>query len=142
MPFRSSEKIGGRSRAAVALQAAYYITTGVWPLVHRRSFEAVTGPKTDFWLVQTVGAVVAAIGAGLALAVRRGALSTELQATGALAAGGLAAIDVVYATRGRISLVYLADAAVEGLFIAALAAGSRDRPRESAMAGSPASASP
>ena len=134
MTFRSSRKTGSVSRTAVALQAAYYLTTGIWPLVHRRSFEAVTGPKTDFWLVQTVGAVVAAIGAGLALAVRRGDLSTELRTTGALAAGGLAAIDVVYATRGRISSVYLADAALEGLFIAALAGGT---PKALARAGVP-----
>jgi hypothetical protein len=45
-------------------QAAYYLMTGLWPLFHRRSFEAVTGPKTDYWLVRTVGVLVAAIGGG------------------------------------------------------------------------------
>ncbi len=28
----------------------YYLGTGIWPLVQRRSFEAITGRKQDFWL--------------------------------------------------------------------------------------------
>jgi hypothetical protein len=40
-----------------AFQAAFYITTGVWPLLHRRSFECVTGRKTDL-VAQTVGASI------------------------------------------------------------------------------------
>src|SRR5262245_40711667 len=32
----------------------------------RRSFERMTGPKAEYWLVQTVRAAVGAIGAGLA----------------------------------------------------------------------------
>src|ERR687897_547956 len=53
------------------LQAIFYIVTGVWPFVSMRSFEAVTGPKVDRWLVKTVGALVAVIGCALALANRR-----------------------------------------------------------------------
>src|SRR5215213_7149555 len=37
------------------LQAIFYIVSGVWPFVSIRSFEAVTGPKVDRWLVKTVG---------------------------------------------------------------------------------------
>jgi hypothetical protein len=48
-----------------ALQATFYVGTGIWPLVQRRSFERVTGPKADFWLAQTVGVTVAAVGLGL-----------------------------------------------------------------------------
>ena len=44
------------------LQAVFYIVTGVWPIVSMRSFEAITGPKVDRWLVKTVGALVAVIG--------------------------------------------------------------------------------
>ena len=36
-------------------QGAYYVASGLWPIFHRRSFEAVTGPKKDWWLVVTVG---------------------------------------------------------------------------------------
>lgn len=58
-------------RRVAALQAGVYLSTGVWPLAHRRSFESVTGPKTDFWLAQTVGVTVSAIGLGLAQAASR-----------------------------------------------------------------------
>jgi hypothetical protein len=36
-----------------------------------RSFQAVTGPKTDLWLVQTVGVLVTVIGLTLCLATFR-----------------------------------------------------------------------
>ena len=41
------------SRLARA-QGLYLLATTAWPLVHYRSFEWVTGPKADRWLVQTV----------------------------------------------------------------------------------------
>jgi hypothetical protein len=105
-------------RQLYAAQAAYYVATGVWPLAHRRSFEAVTGPKSDFWLVQTVGVLVTAIGGGIAVAFRRPAPSLELRVVAALAAAGLAAVDIYFVGRRRIRPVYLADAAIELLFVA------------------------
>ena len=107
-------------RHVASVQAAFYLGTGVWPLVHRRSFERVTGPKTDFWLAQTVGLTVAAVGLGLAHAVSRGrGVPPELRTVAAASAAGLAFVDVTFVTRGRISKIYLADAAAE----VALAAG-------------------
>jgi hypothetical protein len=110
------------------IEGAFYVGTGVWPLLHRRSFERVTGPKTDFWLAQTVGLTVAAIGIGLGQAVsRRRGVPAELRTVGAMSAARLALVDVSFAARGRISKIYLADAAAE----AALVAGwflARDRP--------------
>jgi hypothetical protein len=38
-----------------AARAVVFITTGLWPLVRSKSFEAVTGPKLEGWLVKTVG---------------------------------------------------------------------------------------
>jgi hypothetical protein len=111
-------------------QAAYFLITGVWPLVHRRSFEAVTGPKVDFWLVRTVGVVVAAIGGGLALSARRGP-SRDLELTALLAAAGLAAVDVVEVSRARISRVYLLDALIEAAIVAAWAARGKRAIRRS-----------
>ena len=110
-----------------SLQAAFYVGTGVWPLLHRRSFEWVTGPKTDFWLAQTVGLTVATIGIGLghALSRRRG-VPAELRTVATMSAAGLALVDVSFVARGRISKISLADAAAE----AALVAGwllARDR---------------
>jgi hypothetical protein len=95
-------------------QAAFYLGTGIWPLVHRRSFERVTGPKVDFWLVETVGITVASIGLGLAHALRRGRpVPPELRTVAIAAAVGLAAVDAVHVARRRISPVYLLDAAAE-----------------------------
>lgn len=39
-------------RRLAAVHGGYFLLTGIWPLVHRRSFERVTGPKSDYWLVQ------------------------------------------------------------------------------------------
>ena len=115
-------------RHVASMQAAFYVGTGVWPLLHRRSFERVTGRKTDFWLAQTVGLTVTTIGIGLAHAVarRRGA-PPELRTVAATSAAGLALVDFSFVARGRISKIYLADAAAE----VALVAGwlfVRDRP--------------
>jgi hypothetical protein len=107
----------------LAAQAAYFVTTGAWPLLHRRSFERVTGPKDDYWLVQTVGLLVLSIGASLAYGVRRGDPAPALRFAAVTAAVALAGIDVVHVARRRISPVYLADAVVElGIVAASLRA--------------------
>jgi hypothetical protein len=74
------------ARKLAGAQAAYFLVTGVWPLVHRRSFELVTGPKEDFWLVRTVGGLAAATGVALGIAVVRGERTRETSAL-ALATG-------------------------------------------------------
>ncbi len=120
------------------LQAIFYITTGVWPFVSMRSFEAVTGPKVDRWLVKTVGALVAVIGCALALASRRRQLAPEIVLVAAGSAAALATIDTVYVARRRISPVYLLDAVAEIALVAGWARlweqSSRGSGRESAAA--------
>jgi hypothetical protein len=109
-------------RHVAALQAAFYISTGVWPLLHRTSFERVTGPKLDFWLAQTVGVTVAAIGAGLAQAAsQRPRVAPELRTVAVMSAAGLSLLDLVFVARRRISPIYLLDAVAEGAFVAAWA---------------------
>jgi hypothetical protein len=100
-------------------QGWYYLATGVWPLLSRRTFEAVTGPKADFWLAQTVGVLVASLGAGLVEAGRRDHVPRELALVGALAAGGLGATDTIFVLRGRIRPIYLIDALVDFALAAA-----------------------
>ena len=100
-------------------QALFYMATGIWPIVHLRSFMAVTGPKRDTWLVKTFGALTASLGA--AMLPRAGA---DRGTQGQLAVGTaltLAACDVVFVLRRRISPIYLADAAVELALAAAVA---------------------
>jgi hypothetical protein len=116
-----------RRRTLAAAQAAYYVPTAIVPFVSRRAFERVTGPKTEWWLVLTVSALVGAIGSALGVAAR-GEPGLETAVLGAGSAAGLGLIDVVYVSRGRISPVYLLDAAVQLPLAAAWLAGeSRQR---------------
>jgi hypothetical protein len=110
---------GNPSEHVGELQGAYFLVTGIWPLVSRRTFEGVTGPKDDFWLAQTVGVLVSCIGGVLLIAERRKSLTPELEALGASSAAALALVDLVFVLRGRIRRTYLLDAALE----TALAAG-------------------
>jgi len=110
-------------------QAVYYVATGLWPLFSLRTFELVTGPKTDDWLVHMVGLLAAAIGLALWGGARRRPPAGEVVALAGLSAASFAGIDLVYALGGRISPVYLGDAAVELALIAALAIGWLGRHR-------------
>jgi len=92
-------------------QGWYYLASGVWPLVHYRSFIAVTGPKADDWLVRTFGALIAVVGVEL---VRR----PRARFLGAASAAALGIAELVCVRRGRISPVYLLDAVAGALFIA------------------------
>lgn len=95
------------------IQGVFYVATGVWPLVDIVSFQVVTGPKTDLWLVRTVGVLVTVVGAVLISASRRRRITDEIVLLATGSALGLAAIDLIYSLSGRISPIYLADAAAE-----------------------------
>jgi hypothetical protein len=104
-------------RTVANVQGLYFLVTGLWPLLHVDSFQAVTGPKADLWLVYTVGALVSAIGVALLVAAGNGRISVE---TATLAIGSalvLAAIDVIFVARDVISWVYLLDAAAEVVLV-------------------------
>ena len=107
------------------LQGLYYLPTGIWPLVSLRTFMAVTGPKVDGWLVKTVGALITVVGAVLMLAGLRGRATPELRLLAVGSAAGLAAIDVVYVARRRISPIYLLDALGEVILIGSWVAAMR-----------------
>ncbi len=109
-------------------QAGYYFLTGLWPLLHLRSFEAVTGPKTDDWLVRMVGLLATVIGATLGLAaLRNHADQTEIRFLAATSAIAFAAIDLWYALSGRVSPIYLADVLPQVIFVGAAALRTRSR---------------
>lgn len=99
------------------LQGIYFVVAGAWPLVHMASFEAVTGPKTDDWLVRTVGVLVLVVGVVLLASALRLRVPAEVALLAAGSALGLAAIEVVFATRDVISDVYLLDAAAEAVLV-------------------------
>jgi hypothetical protein len=102
----------------VRAQGLYYLVTGTWPIVHLRSFVALTGPKRDTWLVQTFGLLVAALGAALlADEDRPGAASTVRFAVAPALA--LAVAEIAFVARGRIRPIYLVDTAIELALVAA-----------------------
>lgn len=119
------ERIG---RATALGQGAFWLATGLWPIVHYRSFEAVTGGKADDWLVKTIGGLIAIIGGALLVAGGRREIPSETALLGAGSAAALAWSDVYHVARRRISKVYLLDAVAEAPFLAgwgALALGRR-----------------
>ena len=102
-----------RPQLAPFAQGLFYLGTGLWPILHFRSFEKVTGPKVDGWLARTVGGLIAAVGAALVVGSFEERPSRSLALLGVGSALALGAADVIYASRGRISKVYLGDAAAE-----------------------------
>jgi hypothetical protein len=108
-------------RAILIIQGIYYLITGIWPLVSLDTFEAVTGPKTDDWLVQTVGVLAATIGAALLVGGWQRPLHLETLTLSILAALSFTGVDVVFVSQGIISRIYLVDAAVQVLILVALA---------------------
>jgi len=105
----------------LAFQSGYYGVTGIWPILHLPSFEAITGPKTDDWLVHMVGLLAVAIGVVLGVATARNRVrSPEVVLLAATSAAAFAAIDLWYGSSGRISPVYLADAGLQICLIGGL----------------------
>ena len=104
------------SGAVRLAQGSFYLVTGIWPLFGIRSFQRVTGPKTDLWLVRTVGLLTAVVGSVLLLPgedERR----IHARALGAGTAAALGGIDLTYVANGTISGVYLLDAAAQLAFL-------------------------
>jgi hypothetical protein len=107
-----------RLQSALRFQAGYYVLTGAWPLLSRRTFEGVTGRKRDWWLVQMVGLLACTNGIAISIGAKAERVSRETVALSVLSALSFLAIDVVYSLSGRISKVYLGDALTEAVLIA------------------------
>lgn len=102
---------------AAAVQGAYWLSF-VWPLLHYRSFERVTGQKTDDWLVRTTGGLGTAVAATLLVAATRGdATRAETAVLGIGAAAAVTTADVRYVLTRRISPIYLVDALAHVLIL-------------------------
>lgn len=126
-PYLSCMERGEVGRTVAMAQGAYWAASGLWPIVDLRSFEAVTGPKRERWLVKTMGGLVAAVGATLLVAGARRRVTSELALLGAASAAALGGAGAWYAARGRIRSVYLADAALEAALLGAWGLAARRR---------------
>lgn len=107
------------AKALAVGQGVFYLLTGLWPIFNLRSFEKVTGPKTDDWLVKTTGGLIAVTGATLVQTGLNKNLSREAALIGAGHALVLGTISWYYAYQGRISKIYLFDAFTEYLLVGA-----------------------
>lgn len=114
----AAEQSSALYRLIALAQGGYYLVTALWSLVSIGSFQRVTGPKTDLWLVKTVGVLVGVIGGVLCRAGLGQNTSSDVPLLAVGSAAGLTAIDVVYVTRRRISPIYLLDALAELVLIA------------------------
>jgi hypothetical protein len=121
MDAERKQHAGRALRGLAAGQGLYYVATGIWPLLSMRTFELVTGPKTDHWLVKTVGLLAAGFGGVLLRDVRRGRVDPGVGLAAALAFG---ASSLWYGGTGQVRRVYLADGLAEAALVGAwLAAG-------------------
>ena len=114
-------------RRVARAQGLFYLASGAWPLIHMRSFELVLGRKQDHWLVHTVSGLLIANGISQLRTDSAPAAISAARRTGLGMATSLALIDLRYATTGRISRMYLADALIEAGWI--LAWGRARTPR-------------
>jgi hypothetical protein len=87
-------------------QGVYYLMTALLPFLSLRTFIAVTGPKTDVWLVKTVGALLVVIGIALIVGSNSEEIKPNTICLGVFSALALALIDIYYALRKIISKIY------------------------------------
>ncbi|MBC2644378.1 hypothetical protein H5400_37035 [Rhodococcus wratislaviensis] len=103
---------------------------GLWPLLHRRSFEALFGTKNDRWLLYTVGGLLTGNGVVQILSTDSAEGWRRARDLGVATATVLLTIDLLYVPAGRIPKMYLLDAAVEIGWLAAWARETSRRPRQ------------
>lgn len=110
-----------QGRVAVG-QGAFWIGAGLWPVLHLRSFEAVTGPKVDGWLARSFGAMMTVVGSALVVGGAKHPVRRETKWLAVASALCLGTLDTYFVARRRIRPTYLFDAAVQAGFLAAWAA--------------------
>jgi hypothetical protein len=79
----------------------FYVVTGLWPIIHLRSFEAITGCKREGWLAQSMGGLIAAVGVALIAGSLEKWPSEALKWLGMGSAIALGMADLVFAKKNR-----------------------------------------
>jgi hypothetical protein len=100
------------------IQGIYFFITGIWPIVSMKTFLMITGPKTDLWLVKTVGLILTSIGVVLIYAQRTGTVNPPVILLAVGSAISLTLVEFIYVAKRVISPIYLGDAFVELILIA------------------------
>jgi energy-converting hydrogenase Eha subunit E len=110
-------------------QGAYDMVGGLWPLIHMPSFEAVTGPKEDDWLVRSVAGILLVMGAVLMFDAFRHHVSHSVRIMAGGISAVLAIVALVSSLAGFISLLYFIDGIIHLSFALAWAGVLLVRPR-------------
>src|SRR5579864_1193215 len=77
---------GTTMRLSFVAQGAYYVATGLTPLISRKAFERATGRKRDWWLVQMVGLLAVTVGSSLLVGACARSVTAETRALAILSA--------------------------------------------------------
>lgn len=101
------------TRNVSRLQGSFNMISGLWPLIHMGSFEALTGVKTDKWLVRTVSGLLFTLGMEQLRRPGNPESAAVARRLGIGTAATLVVIDLFYVASARISKIYLLDAAIE-----------------------------
>lgn len=108
-------------KTVFSIAGIYYLITAIWPLVSIRTFEKVSGPKIDKWLVYTVSLLL--LGPSL-LYLYSGFSDSEVHNSiiflALINAIALTFIDVYFSFKKVIWKTYLIDAVLQILIMVAL----------------------
>ena len=105
-------------RLLLWIQTIYYLVTAIWPIVHIESFMDVTGPKTDIWLVKTVGVLLIPISLCFLTHLLLKVDHRPVMVLAATSCTGFACIDFYYALNDVIDDIYLADGVIQLILLA------------------------
>ena len=99
-------------------QAVYYLVTGLWPIIHFRSFRWVVGPKPDRFQLYTTTLLIIVIGTVLGMGARKRPLDVTVPTLGVLSAAAFIGVELRYIA--KIRKVFLLDMLAEALIAAAI----------------------
>ena len=109
-----------QTRLLLIVHGLYLLIGGGWPLVHWKSFEAVTGPKLDEFLVHTVALLLILVG-NILLGQRRTAVERSAVQLAMGTSLILGTVAIVSAAGGWVWKVYFIDGTIHLLFVLAWA---------------------
>lgn len=107
--MRRSYPITPFQRGLALAQGLYDLVGGLWPLLHFRSFEEVTGPKVDHWLVRTVAGMLVVMGVVLLRDAYRNRVPDSMRTMAGGLSGVLAIVALISSVGGWISWTYFLD---------------------------------
>ena len=104
-------------KTVLIIQSFYFALFSLWPLIHIKSFERVSGQKKEDWLVYTVSLLLIADAMTMGVALIADDLNLTVRVLALSSAAALIIIDVVFVYKGTLKKIYLADAFIEMIFL-------------------------